>query len=63
MAPSTSVPAPTAAAGVASCCVPASSPEDKRQYRRVVLGNGLTALLVHDPEARPGFEGGEAWCH
>ena len=63
MAPSTSVPAPTAAAGVASCCVPASSPEDKRQYRRVVLGNGLTALLVHDPEVRPGFEGGEAWCH
>ena len=26
------------------------SPEDKRIYRMVLLGNGLTALLVHDPE-------------
>ena len=26
-----------------------TSPEDKRLYRRVTLGNGLVALLIHDP--------------
>jgi nardilysin len=26
------------------------SPEDKRSYRMIALGNGLVALLVHDPE-------------
>ena len=27
------------------------SPADRKSYRLVVLGNGLQALLVHDPEA------------
>lgn len=26
------------------------SPLDKREYRRFVLGNGMTALLISDPE-------------
>lgn len=26
------------------------SPNDKKSYRLVTLANGLTALLIHDPE-------------
>lgn len=29
---------------------PVKSPEDKREYRVVTLANGLTALLVSDPD-------------
>eukprot|EP00793_Prasinoderma_coloniale_P000746 PRCOL_00003896-RA len=39
--------------------VPISSPEDKREYRRIVLPNGLTALLIHDPEMAAGGASGE----
>ena len=44
-----------------------TSPEDKREYRRVVLPNGLVALLVHDPDmtaaAGPGAPGGVDGAH
>ena len=26
------------------------SPQDKKQYRHLTLANGLTVLLIHDPE-------------
>ena len=55
--------APAAAPAPASLVGPPllTSPEDKRQYRRVVLPNSLVALLVHDPDmtaaAGPGAPG------
>ena len=48
MAPRAAAPAPAAAVMVGPPLV--TSPEDKRQYRRVVLSNQLVAVLVHDPE-------------
>lgn len=27
------------------------SPDDKKEYRRIDLENGLAILLIHDPEA------------
>jgi nardilysin len=38
---------------------PLKSPQDKRHYRLVKLQNGLTALLISDPEMAHGFRIGE----
>ncbi|WP_355659487.1 insulinase family protein [Halomonas salifodinae] len=36
---------------IAEVATPHTSPQDIRDYRLLTLDNGLTALLVHDPEA------------
>jgi nardilysin len=64
MAPRTaSAPAPASVVGPPLV----TSPEDKREYRRVVLPNGLVALLVHDPDmtaaAGPGGPDGVDGAH
>ena len=41
---------PRAAAGNAASAEILKSPQDKRLYRRIVLANGLEALLISDPE-------------
>ena len=33
------------------------SPQDKRQYKRLRLDNGLDVLLIHDPEMADALEG------
>ncbi len=43
----------TAAAPVAVV----QSPQDKRQYKRLRLQNGLDVLLIHDPEMAEALEG------
>lgn len=49
--------ASTAVAAQHQQVVLVQSPQDKREYRRLKLDNGLDVLLIHDPEMANALEG------
>ena len=49
--------ASTAVAAQHQQVVLVQSPQDKREYRRLKLDNGLDVLLIHDPEMASALEG------
>ena len=55
-----------ATASAAAPVAVVQSPQDKRQYKRLRLQNGLDVLLIHDPEMAEALEGrgddGEEEC-